>query len=240
MMKTIIILIVLFYTTIVHSQSLLNQELIKFSDSTKVKSAINWLSLKKWNDFSQLDLSLKYSNFQYKNFDMRYHPSKVMPKNPFELDYRSNSYYIPRMVKDELNLIMNRPKDNSFVPILGVAFIAAQLATKYLLVQNKKKISTNNIFNTLDEKNILKALWKKNPQTASELYKNTIIDKAITLIKLNEGINRLVDNKLIKQKNLEDKELLFYPAITESEYNLILEELESNLIDSSSSIKRKN
>ena len=65
----------------------------------------------------------------------RYHPSNIMPKNYYKIDYRSSSYYVPRMVKDELSLIMNRPKDKSFVPILGVAFLAAQLASKYIFVK---------------------------------------------------------------------------------------------------------
>jgi len=186
------------------------------------------LNLKQWNNYSQGELSLKYYN-QNDNFkNNRYHPSNVMPKDPFKLDYRSSSYYVPRMVKDELNLIMNRPKDSAFVPVLGVAFIAAQLAAKYVFVQEKLKISEENIMNAVDEFGILNELWKKSPQTSSELYKNSILKDKITLKELNYKIDKLIDNKLIKQKNLEDQELQFFPAISKSEYEKIVQQIKDN------------
>ena len=85
----------------------LTPELFKYSDSTKAKNDVKWQNLNNWHNYSQTELSLKYYN--NRSFDNnRYHPSNVMPKDPFKLDYRSSSYYVPRMVRDELNLIMNR------------------------------------------------------------------------------------------------------------------------------------
>jgi hypothetical protein len=88
----------------------------------------------------------------------RYYSSAIMPEDPFKLDYRSSSYYIPRIVKDELNLIMNRPKDSAFMPITGITFIAAQLASKYIFIQVIIKIISENILNTLDDYGILNLL----------------------------------------------------------------------------------
>ena len=203
----------------------LKSGLMQYSDSTKVKNSIKWNDLNNWEKFDQTELSLKYYKSDQTFQNNRYFPSNVMPKNYYEIDYRSSSYYVPRMVKDELNLIMNRPKDNSFVPILGVAFLAAQLASKYVFVQEKLKISKENILNTLDEQNILYALWNKYPQTASQLYENSEINIMTQMKELKLKINKLIDNKLIKQKNLEDKEVQLFPAVFQTEYKQILQQI---------------
>ena len=225
---------VLINITVSFPQDSLNTNLFEFSDTTKAQNTIKWLNLKNWNKYSNNDLSLKYNSIIY-NFDKnRYYPSNVMPKDPFKLDYRSSSYYVPKMVKDELNLMMNRPKDSAFMPILGVAFIAAQLASKYILVQDKIKILAVNILNTLDDYAILEALWENNPQTASQLYEDPFFKKAHTLGTLKEKIELLIDNKLIKQKDIEKKEMLFFPAVSKIEYERLLKiTLSENSIDES-------
>ena len=203
-------------------------KLFDLSDSTKAKNSVKWLNLKQWNNYNQSQLSLNYYNQNNIFNSKRYHPSSVMPSDPFKLDYRSGSYYVPRMVRDELNLIMNRPKDNAFVPVLGVAFIAAQLASKYIFVQEKLKISKENILNTLDDYIIMNELWKKSPQTTSELYKIPGLKFKFTLKELNLKMDNLIDNKLIKQKNLEDKELQFFPAISKIEYDKLLKQINAD------------
>ena len=236
--KLYIIYIFIFNISILFSQVGFNTNLFEFSDSTKAQNTIKWLSLKEWNKYTHNDLSLKYQNSIY-NFDKnRYYPSNVMPKDPFKLDYRSSSYYVPRMVKDELNLIMNRPKDNAFVPVLGVAFIAAQLASKYIFVQDKIKISTENVLNTIDDYEILNALWVKSPQNASQLYEHPGIKKMHALNTLHRRIESLIDNKLIKQKNAEKEEMLFFPALSETEYEQLLERILSDISTSESDRKK--
>ena len=221
-------LIFLLFNNAIIAQVGLAHKMFEYSDSTKTKNIVKWQNLKDWHNYNQTELSLKYYN-KNSNFDKnRYHPSKVMPKDPFKLDYRSGSYYVPRMVKDELNLMMNRPKDNSFVPILGVAYIAAQLASKYVFVQDKLKISNKNVFNTIDDYAILKFLWIKNPQTASQLYGKSALHEKYTLNELNIKTNNLIDNKLVKQKNLEDQELQFFPAIKKSEYKQLLQQVSAD------------
>jgi len=224
----------------VFSQIGLSSKLFEISDSTKAKNTVKWLNLKEWNNYNQANLSLKSYNSN-DNFDKnRYHPSNVMPKSYFDLDYRSSSYYVPRMVKDELNLIMNRPKDSALMPIMGVAYIAAQLASKYIFVQEKLKISTENVLNSIEGYEILKTLWKKSPQTSSQLYKFHVLQENFSLNELNMSINNLIDNKLIKQKNVEDKEMLFFPAISISEYEQILQRvLADTLISKSNKMKIK-
>lgn len=210
------------------SQVGLSHNLFKYSDSTKVKNNVKWKSLQELNNFNQFELSLKYYNNNYNFNNNRYHPINVMPKDPLKIDYRSGSYYVPRIVKDELNLIMNRPKDNSFVPILGVAFIAAQLASKYLFVQNMIKINNENILNSIDNFEILNELWKQKPQTATQLYLLPKIYNKYTLKVLLKNIEILIENKLVKQKNVEDAELLYFPSISKTEFDQYLKKLSTD------------
>jgi predicted transcriptional regulator len=200
----------------------------EYSDSTKVKNTVKLQNLEEWHNYNQTELSLKYYN---KNdyFDRnRYHPSNVMPKDPLKMDNRSSSYYVPRMVKDELNLMMNRPKGNSFFPILGVAFIAAQLASKYIFLQDKLKISPENVLKTIDDFEIINALWHKSPQTASELYQIPDLHEKQARNELNVKITNLIENKLIKQKNLKDQELQLFPAITKFDYKQLLQQVSAD------------
>jgi len=225
---SLILLIYFVLTNCSIAQIGLTPKVFEVSDSTKVKNNVKIQNLNNLYNYNQTELSLKYFN-KNSNFDNnRYHPSNVMPKDPFKLDYRSGSYYVPTMVRDELNLIMNRPKDNAFVPVLGVAFIAAQLASKYIFVQDKLKISNENILKTIDDYRIMNELWKKSPQTSSELYKITSLKNKYTLKELNFRMNNLIDNKLVKQKNLEDQELQFFPAISKSEYEKLLQQINSD------------
>ena len=52
------------------------------------------------------------------------------------------------------------------------------------------------------------------------------------------SINNLIDNKLIKQKNVEDKEMLFFPAISKSEYKQILQRILADTLISKSNKKK--
>jgi len=224
----LVALIIVLFNNVILAQVGLAHKMFEYSDSTKAKNTVKWQNLIDWHNYNQTELSLKYYNKNSIFENNRYHPSNVMPKDPFKLDYRSGSYYVPRMVKDELNLMMNRPKDNSFVPILGVAFIAAQLASKYIFVQDKLKISANNVINSIDDYEILKFLWIKNPQTSSHLYEKSVLHEKYTMNELNIKINNLIDNKLVKQKNLEDQELQFFPAIKKSEYKQLLQQVSAD------------
>lgn len=195
----------------------------QFSDTTNVGATVKWLNMRDWYRFNNEDLYFEYSNPIYKFDPKMFYPESVMPKDPFKLDFRSGSYYVPRMVRDELTQMMNRPKDNAFVPILGVAFLAAQLAAKYVIVQQKIKIDAENIINSINYNSILLKLWRRNPQTSTDLYKDQLIKEKFTMRMLEEGINLLIDNKLIKQKIIENDETQYFPALTEGEYMQLIE-----------------
>ena len=92
-------------------------------------------------------LPLSRSDIQFQNFNLNYnnrlpesgyyYTPEHLHRNPFGPDTRYGSFYTTRLVRDELNTMMHRPKDNAFVPVLGVAYIAMQMASKYLLVKKE-------------------------------------------------------------------------------------------------------
>jgi hypothetical protein len=191
------------------------------SDSSNVSFPKPVLPLRNWQDHSDQYFELKHSD---KELDIsKYISPNIIPKDPFKMDMRGTSYYVPRMVRDELNLIMNRPRDNAFIPILPVAFLALQLASKYLIVQQKTEITVQDIENGQEGFPILKELWKKNPQTLSELYKIEELKNKYTMLEMQRLIEILVDNKLIKRKLIENSETQYFYALGKIQYDHLAE-----------------
>jgi hypothetical protein len=132
------------------------------------------------------------------------------------------------MVRDELNLIMNRPRDNAFVPILPAALLALQLASQYLFVQRKTEITIQDIKNAQEGYPVLQALWKKNPQTISELYKISVLQQKYTMAELQRLLDVLVDHKLVKRKLIEKSETQYFYALEKIRYDFLLEKEKSD------------
>jgi hypothetical protein len=160
----------------------------------------------------------------------QFSPKTIFPKNPFYLDVRSSSNYVPIFVRDELNLIMNRPKDSAFMPVLGVAFLAAQMAAKYLLIQKQIAIKVENVLRSEEGIPILQELWKKNPQTAIQLFEINYLQENNTVSSLQNILHVLSDNKLVKPKKLVDGELQYFPAISRNELYALLEKAHADTI----------
>ena len=176
---------------------------------------------------SRSEIQLQNINLEYKfvplNNNYHYTPDHLT-SNPFGMDTRSSSFYTPRFIRDELNVMMSRPKDHAFVPVLGVAFIAAQMIGKYLLVERELQINPENILKCHKQIPILEELWQNNPQTCNQLYKIEYFNQAYTFKDLEININVLVDEKLVKVKRLENDELQYFPAINKSKLQFTLKE----------------
>ena len=173
------------------------------------------------------------SDIQYQNFNVYY--NRQVPKNrynytpdhlhqnPFGPDIRYSSFYTTRLVSDELNTMMHRPKDNAFVPVLGVAYIAMQMVSKYLLVKSELRIKPENILNCDSQLPIIEALWSDSPQTCKELYQLEHFNQKYTYKELESDINILVDQNLVKVKRLENEEIQYFPALDRSALHTTLE-----------------
>ena len=157
-----------------------------------------------------------------------YDKEKVIPKKFWELDYREHSYYTPRMVSDRMDQIMNRPRSDSFVPLPTVALIAASLALQHLEIRSKIQIDESAYFSVEESWPILLALWDKAPQTARQLFGHEPINRGRTLMVLQEELNNLVQNKLIKIKIMEKGEDQYFPAQPRQEVQNLLKDLLNN------------
>jgi len=133
-------------------------------------------------------------------------------QSPFQMDTRTSSYYVPRDVRDELNLIMNRPRETAFVPVLGVAYLAYQLAQKYLFIKSKMTITSQDLLTAADKLGIIISLWNKSPQSMFEIY-DSLPGVIPTPELLEEQLERLQDSKLIRSRKA-DKQTLYFPAIS--------------------------
>ena len=141
-----------------------------------------------------------------------------LPANPFKLDLRYTSNYVPREVRDHLNLIMDRPRSGDFLPILPVAFLALQLASQYLVIRQKTEITVENVVNTKEALPVLEALWIKSPLTLTELYERQRIQDSQTMRNLERLIALLIENNLVKTRLIENDETKYFPALTRTDY----------------------
>jgi len=154
-----------------------------------------------------------------------YDKEKVIPKKFWELDYREHSYYTPRMVSDRMDQIMNRPPSDSFVPLPTVALIAASLALQHLEIRSKIQIDISAYLSAEGSWPIFLLLWDKAPQTARQLFGHEPINRERTFIALQEELNGLVQNKLIKIKIMEKGEDQYFPAQPRDEVQNLLKDL---------------
>jgi hypothetical protein len=142
--------------------------------------------------------------------------------NPFTVDVRESSYYVPVRVRDELNLIMNRPRDCAFLPVLGVAWIAYQLGSRYLELRQKNTIDHTELLQARPALPLLLYLWQKYPQTARELYHQSEIQKSMTFKQLQEKLNLLQQNNLIKSRFYNPDSVQYFPGLLREQMITIL------------------
>jgi predicted transcriptional regulator len=192
------------------------------ADSTNPFSvAPNILPLRDWHKFSYDELHLNYPaskpGLKY------YYTPPVISENPFLVDMRGHPMYTPRFVTDELNLIMNRPRDNAFVPVLGVAFLAMQLAQKYLLISEKTAIKPADIAEVPEGLKLLHLLWQNSPQHTDQMYQDSTLSENYTMLTLQELLDKMTDNKLVRQKTVENGPIEYYPALNREAYINLLD-----------------
>lgn len=209
------------------------------SDSVQIIFPKPVIPIRDWHDMS--DQIIKIENETKIPSINRIISPNLMSVDPLKIDTRAGSYYVPRMVRDELNLIMNRPRDSAFMPILPVAYLALQLASKYLIIRQKTEITAEDINNASEALPILRELWLENPLTLTALYKRKEINTNYSMLELERLVALLSDNKLVKPKQVENSETLYFPAIDQSKYDYILERAKTEKLQSDNdSILPKN
>ncbi len=151
-----------------------------------------------------------------------YDPRNVIPENPMELDYRESSYYTPRMISDRMDQIMNRPRSDSFVPIPALAMLAASVALQMVHFDFSSDAGALDYLQDQDDLLILKALWKKSPQTVSGLLKTSGIDEKYTYKSLEQLLEEFSKLNLVKRKLIEAGPTQYFAAQSREEVILAL------------------
>lgn len=199
--------ILLFLTmTFVHAQDSTKTPLLGIKPS--------WLQPTPWvlqGDSLRLQMSyLKKKNLQIPPNVIDLH--EYMPRNRLFWDYRESSYYTPWYVKEKIARIMDRPMPGEVFPIFPLALIAAKIALNRLVIDKMIAIKPEDYLLPKKYWPILRAIWKKHPQTAFDLYQIKEIQQGRTLQTLKNDLDFLVDRRLLKPKKLDNQPTLYYPA----------------------------
>ncbi len=176
--------------------------------------------------FDLHEVELKYPLNSYQTFLSR--SIADMTANPFTIELRESSYYVPVRVRDELNLIMNRPRDNAFFPLLGVAWIAYQLGSKYLEIQRKNIIDHDELLKACQALPLLYFLWQKYPQTAGQLYHRREVQQVMTFKQLQQELDLLQQNNLIKSRFYSPDSVQYFPNLFREGMIAIINSAEGN------------
>jgi hypothetical protein len=192
----------------------------QFGDSAGVTFPKPVLPLHNWQILTDTYVEFGKTSTALNVYD--YISPDYIPRNPFELDLRGTSNYVPRQVRDELNLMMNRPRDSAFLPILPVAFLALQLASQHLLISKKTEITAQDIKGSEIALPILEHLWAESPQTLTQLFKHEDLANRYTMQQLEKHMFLLIDNKLVKTRKIENAETKYFFALDRRHYLNIL------------------
>lgn len=134
------------------------------------------------------------------------------PKSPLEIDTRTGSFYTPKNVQDKMDDIMNRPRRDSFVPLLGLAAFAVSVAAKQMEAAKLFEPDADDYLLPQNELEVLEELWKKAPQKIDSLYLSTPLQANNTAAELQKTIGRLSEKNLIKTRTDGNKVVLFFPG----------------------------
>ncbi len=148
----------------------------------------------------------------------------IVPSNPLLLDTRESSYYTPSVVQRELAHIMNRPTSNEVWPVGLVAMLAARLALQRLQIIKKTEIEAVDYLIPRRYWPILKALFRKSPQTVFQLYALKSINQDRTLSMLKNDLQFLIEQKLVKPRYTPEKPVLYFSAQSRTQALRLIEQ----------------
>ncbi|HHM01832.1 MAG TPA: hypothetical protein ENJ15_02385 [Caldithrix abyssi] len=138
-----------------------------------------------------------------------YIPRITLPENPLEIDRRGSSYYTPRVVRDELDRAMNRPRAESFVPVLALVPLAIRLAEKHLAIEKLLRKNARDYLIPERSWRLLKILWQKAPLNVAELY---AMRQSYSAGALEKELQALSEKGLLKTRKTGNGIVLFFPA----------------------------
>ena len=195
------------YLLLITFNNLAAQNQILPADSVKTDSTEKDSMLFVHSDSLGLKLTFPQKNIPKNIFTM-----PKPPATPFDIDMRESSYYTPRNVQDKMDKIMNRPRSDSFMPVLAMAAFAVSVAAKQLEVEKLFELDAEDYLTPENEYEILEKLWIKAPQSLDELYLESDLQNEQTAKLLQERITSLLDKSLLKTRGDGENNIIFFPA----------------------------
>jgi len=134
-------------------------------------------------------------NFNYK-----------LPDNPFKVDYREGSYYIPKSVHREIELGKGRDPGIVPIPYMQAALLAYQALDKFILtpLTEQEKNSLDNLLQAESRLPILQALWTKGSQSLAELYNLKQVREKHTVLELKRELAAMIEADLLLTIGVKD------------------------------------
>jgi predicted transcriptional regulator len=90
--------------------------------------------------------------------------------------------------------------------------LAAKLALKYIDIEKKIRITAEDYLLDIRHLQLLQALWKKSPQTVSDLFRNKGHRTDQTYETLQFELEYLIGRRLVKQREIEAGETQYFAA----------------------------
>ncbi len=135
------------------------------------------------------------------------------PRSPLDIDRRGSSFYTPRYVQDKMDVIMNRPRSDSFVPIFPMAVIVARIAMSQIDVDKLFEPSARDYIMPDSTWQVLELLWEKSPQTIETIYPELKTDKPQTARNLEKQLALLAERGLLKTRvDEQPRRVWFFPT----------------------------
>jgi len=153
-----------------------------------------------------------------------YNPRNVIPENPLMLDYRHHSYYTPKMVQDKLDLIMNRPRSDSFVPLPSLALLTASVALQYINLKEEIEIKASDYAVNKKYWPVLLALWQESPLTAEDIYKRCYFSDKRSFTILEKELEHLTKQKLVRKKLVEKASDQYFASQSAEQVKFLLKD----------------
>lgn len=148
-------------------------------------------------------------------------PAHTRPKPGETVDYRGTSYYTPTIVQDKLDQIMNRPRADSFTPILPLAMLATKVAIEKLNAGDLFKLKAQDYIIADLPWDVLEKIWLQPNQSFKNIFE--ILNKKGIVVAgdLDTALELLSEKNLIKTKGLKASDTRYFPAQSIADVKLL-------------------
>ncbi len=169
------------------------------------------------------------SNFPMMNWDQPFPAS-----SSDRVDYRQSSLYVPQNVTDYIEYQMGRSRYIPLGTLAAASFLAHQIYSRYgYLLQKREEEKYRGIDLSSRQIRMMKVIWRLGkllPTDWYTRYSEQYNDRETTYVLFEQDIFDLENKSLLKIRKLPDGKTQYFPAISEQQLVVKLEEEKSLLI----------